>query len=585
MPTSNKWDRSGQAAVSLDRFCSLSIDLLCVAGFDGYFKYVNAAWEKTLGWTVEEMTTKPWSCFVHPDDLERTVEEADQQAEHGLASISFENRYRAKDGSYHWLLWNSRPSAEHGEIYAIARDVTEQKRAELALKTRNESLEREVVERIAAANDRARGAARAEREVRRSDEQMRLLVENAPAAVALLDREMRHLLASRPCNSDDALGRASLVGRGYYDIFPEIDRRWRDIHRRCGRGAAEECSDGPCPRLGGTVACVRWEIHPWRTAGGGIIFLSEAINARKRAELELRETADDLIRINSELEAFTYSVSHDLKEPLRTLEAFSQFLLEDYGDKLDAEGKDYLTRLAQASARMKHLIEDLLTISRMGGQAEPAAPVAVDRVIADIVEGMRVTVHERNATVDVASGLPKVLGDPRRIGQIFGNLIANGIKFNRSAAPRIEIGAFVNDAGETVFFVRDNGIGIEERYHEKIFGVFQRLHRREEFEGTGAGLAIVKRAVEALGGSIRVESGPGEGSAFLFTLPVSPAQATATLSERPPGRGREARGSCAESVRSGRSEELQARADPAGRGQPRRRAHHAPRARTEPRSE
>ncbi len=585
MPTSNKRDRSGQAAVSLDRFCSLSIDLLCVAGFDGYFKYVNAAWEKTLGWTVEEMTTKPWSCFVHPDDLERTVEEADQQAEHGLASISFENRYRATDGSYHWLLWNSRPSAEHGEIYAIARDVTEQKRAELTLKTLNESLKREVAERTAAANDRARGAARAEREVRRSDEQMRLLVENAPAAVALLDREMRHLLASRPCNSDDALGRASLVGRGYYDIFPEIDRRWRDIHRRCGRGAAEECADGPCPRLGGTVACVRWEIHPWRTAGGGIIFLSEAINARKRAELELRETADDLIRINSELEAFTYSVSHDLKEPLRTLEAFSQFLLEDYGDKLDAEGKDYLTRLAQASARMKHLIEDLLTISRMGGQAEPAAPVAVDRVIADIVEGMRVTVHERNATVDVASGLPKVVGDPRRIGQIFGNLIANGIKFNRSAAPRIEIGAFVNDAGETVFFVRDNGIGIEERYHEKIFGVFQRLHRREEFEGTGAGLAIVKRAVEALGGSIRVESGPGEGSAFLFTLPVSPAQATATLSERPPGRGREARGSCAESVRSGRSEELQARADPAGRGQPRRRAHHAPRARTEPCSE
>ena len=129
--------------------------------------------------------------------------------------------------------------------------------------------------------------------------------------------------------------------------------------------------------------------------------------------------------------------------------------------------------------------------------------------------------HERNATVDVASGLPNVLADPCQIGQIFGNLIANGIKFNRSAAPRIEIGAFVDDDGETVFFVRDNGIGIEARYHERIFGVFQRLHRREEFEGTGAGLAIVKRAVEALGGSIRVESRPGEGSTFLFTLPVS----------------------------------------------------------------
>ncbi len=249
---------------------------------------------------------------------------------------------------------------------------------------------------------------------------------------------------------------------------------------------------------------------------------------RRGADQELRETADDLIRINSELETFTYSVSHDLKEPLRTLEAFSQFLLEDYGDKLDAEGKDYLTRLAQASGRMKHLIEDLLTISRAGRQAEPAEPVAVEGVIADIVEGMRVTVHERHATVDVPADLPEVLGDPRRIGQIFGNLISNGIKFNRGAAPRVEIGALLNDAGETVFFVRDNGIGIEPRYHEKIFGVFQRLHRREEFEGTGAGLAIVKRAVEALGGRIWVESNPGEGTTFLFTLPVSPAQAAAT---------------------------------------------------------
>ena len=247
----------------------------------------------------------------------------------------------------------------------------------------------------------------------------------------------------------------------------------------------------------------------------------------RAAEQALRETAADLLRMNSELEAFTYSVSHDLKEPLRTLEAFSQFLLEDYGDKLDAEGKDYLIRLARASARMKHLIEDLLTIARIGREAESAAPVAVERVIADIVEGMRVAVHERNATVDVAHGLPEVLGDPRRVEQIFGNLIANGIKFNHSAEPRIEIGASVNDAGETAFFVRDNGIGIDAQYHAEIFEVFRRLHRREEFEGTGAGLAIVKRAVEALGGRIWVESSPGEGSAFMVTLPLSPVQAVA----------------------------------------------------------
>ncbi len=259
------------------------------------------------------------------------------------------------------------------------------------------------------------------------------------------------------------------------------------------------------------------------------VFTGIMRDCSERAAFEhaLRETAGDLIRMNSELEAFTYSVSHDLKEPLRTLEAFSQFLLQDYADKLDAEGKDYLTRLALASARMKRLIDDLLTIARIGREAESAAPVSVERIIADVVEGMRVTVQERRATIEVAPGLPEVLGDPRRVEQIFGNLITNAIKFNRSVQPRVEIGATVNDTGEAAFFVRDNGIGIDAQYHAEIFEVFRRLHRREEFEGTGAGLAIVKRAVEALGGSIWVESTLGEGSAFMVTLPLAPGNAAA----------------------------------------------------------
>ena len=255
-----------------------------------------------------------------------------------------------------------------------------------------------------------------------------------------------------------------------------------------------------------------------------------AHNTHRLAAQALLDTADNLIRINSELEAFAYSVSHDLKEPLRTLESLSRFLLDDYGDKLDAEGKDHLVRLVRASARMKHLIDDLLTISR-AGRAEPPAPVAVGGIIADIVEGMSVTVHERNASIDVAPSLPEVLADPRRIGQIFGNLISNGVKFNRSAAPRVEIGSLVNDAGETVFFVRDNGIGIEPRYHEKIFDVFQRLHRRDEFDGTGAGLAVVKRAVEALGGRVWVENNSREGTTFLLTMPASPGQTEAAVRE------------------------------------------------------
>ena len=157
---SDQVNRRGPAAVDLERFFSLSIDMLCIAGFDGYFKYVNAAWERTLGWTVEELTEQPWSSFVHPEDLERTTAEADRQTKQGLETISFENRYLAKDGSYHWLEWSSRPSAEHGEMHAIAHDVTERKTAELALKTLNQSLERQVADRTAAAEERARQAER-----------------------------------------------------------------------------------------------------------------------------------------------------------------------------------------------------------------------------------------------------------------------------------------------------------------------------------------------------------------------------------------------------------------------------------------
>jgi light-regulated signal transduction histidine kinase (bacteriophytochrome) len=277
----------------------------------------------------------------------------------------------------------------------------------------------------------------------------------------------------------------------------------------------------------GAEEWLSWRADPWATANGirGMVFYAEVITTRKEAEHRIRAIATDLTRSNAELEAFTYSVSHDLKEPLRTIEAFSQFLLEDYADVLDEQGKDYLRKLAAGSARMKRLIEDLLALSRIGRRDEGEAAVDVHRVVTDVIEGMRATIDERLAIVSVESDVPLVLGDRTRVEQIFGNLIANGLKFNRSEHPTIDIGVRERtDAGIT-FYVRDNGIGIDPSYHERVFGIFQRLHRREEFEGTGAGLAIVKRAVEALGGQIWIESDGEAGSAFLFTLRAAPDRA------------------------------------------------------------
>jgi light-regulated signal transduction histidine kinase (bacteriophytochrome) len=218
------------------------------------------------------------------------------------------------------------------------------------------------------------------------------------------------------------------------------------------------------------------------------------------------------------MESFTYSVSHDLKEPLRTLEAFSRFLIEDYGPVLDEEGRDYLTRIASASGRMRDMIEELLTLSRLGRRPHEFVRVSLRQVIEDIISAAQVVIEERGAVAKIEGELPDVLADLVRIEQVFGNLISNGIKFNHSQPPLVTVGVQEMDTESVTFYVRDNGIGIAEEYQERIFGVFQRLHLREEYEGTGAGLAIVKRACEAVNGGVWVESQPGAGSTFFVRL-------------------------------------------------------------------
>lgn len=251
-----------------------------------------------------------------------------------------------------------------------------------------------------------------------------------------------------------------------------------------------------------------------------ILLAIEDITERKQAEEQLRALKDSLEQRVAELDAFTYSVSHDLKEPLRGIEAFSQFLLEDYGDRLDEQGREYLVKLANASVRMKGLIDGLLRLSRVSRESRPRTRVNAGRLLEGTIEGMQLTIDAKAATVEVEDSLPDVLADRPRIEEVFANLIGNALKFNESGRPLVRVGVRGVEGGVATFYVQDNGIGIEPRYHERIFGMFQRLHRREDYEGTGAGLAIVKRVVEAHGGRIWVESQLGTGATFLFTLPL-----------------------------------------------------------------
>lgn len=247
-------------------------------------------------------------------------------------------------------------------------------------------------------------------------------------------------------------------------------------------------------------------------------------NSFTRMALELNEkthaieqTSVELAKANKELESFAYSVSHDLRAPLRNIDGFSKILLEEYSGLLDERAKHYLGRVRNGSLRMSMLIDDILTFSRIGRTELQVRHTSPKNIVNGILVYYAGEISARGVAITMGE-LPEVRGDPTLLQSLFANLLSNALKYTRkTASPKIEIGY---DAGRNALFVRDNGIGFDMQYHDKIFQVFQRLHLPEEFEGTGIGLAIVKRIAERHRGAVWAESKPGEGTTFFVRLPV-----------------------------------------------------------------
>jgi PAS domain S-box-containing protein len=433
-----------------------------------------------------------WQASVHPEDLpefERNL----QLALSGVSDFEMSFRIVRTDNQVRHIRGTAvaHRSAEGRtlRVVGVNIDVTAQRAAESALRA-NEALLRE-------------------------------FVKHAPAAIAMLDREVCYLQASDRWLTDYRLGSANIMGKSHYDVFPNVSQRWKEVHQRVLQGSVEKCDEDPFPRVDGRVEWLQWEARPWRLGDGsigGLIFFTQVITARKEMELELAKRRLELERSNQDLEQFAYVASHDLQEPLRAVAGCGQILKRRYGEgQLEPMAVELIDHMVDGAARMQALILDLLAFSRVGARGpelvDVETRVALDRALKQLAGAM----SESHAQVEVKS-LPRVKGDVEQLAQLFQNLMGNAIKYRGSEPVKIEIDAQPSE-GLWRFSVRDNGIGIAPQYFEKIFVLFQRLHTRDEYPGTGIGLAICKKIVERHGGSIWVESELGQGSSFHFTLP------------------------------------------------------------------
>lgn len=245
------------------------------------------------------------------------------------------------------------------------------------------------------------------------------------------------------------------------------------------------------------------------------------ITQRKLAEEQLRIYADKLEQSNRELQDFASIAAHDLQEPLRKIQAFGDRLSVRHKNEISDEARDFLDRMLSSARRMRNLIEDLLTYSRVTTQAKPFEPTSLSQVVQDVLSDLELRVEQTEAEVEVGR-LPTVNADPSQMRQLVQNLLVNALKFHqKDSPPRVKITA-TQEAGHCILSIADNGIGFEEKYLDRIFTIFQRLHGKQEYEGTGVGLAVCRRIVERHGGSITAKSTPGQGTEFLVILPLTP---------------------------------------------------------------
>ncbi len=377
----------------------------------------------------------------------------------------------------------------------------------------------------------------AESALRASERNLKLFIEYSPAAIAMFDLEMRFLLASRRYLTDYQIVEQEIIGRSFVEIFPTLAERWQETFRRCLAGAVEKCDEDPFLAEDGSTVWIRWEMRPWyisQAETGGVILFSEVITERKRMSEALAQANDALhlsaerLKIsNHELEQFAFVASHDLQEPLRKVKMFGDRLKEHLDNAppgvIGADAVDDLRRMQSAAERMQAMIIGLLELSRVSTRGGVFAPVHLTLVVEEVANDLEALVHESGGQITVEE-LYSAEVDVNQIRRLFINLLGNALKFHKPGVPpEIRVSAAHNGSSLTLT-VKDNGIGFDEKYAERIFQPFQRLHGRSQYEGSGLGLSICQKIVSRHHGKIEAHSQPGQGAEFRITLPVEQAE-------------------------------------------------------------
>lgn len=542
-----------QAAESARREREQQLELLAGAVPFGVFQAdqaggvhtTSARWQQIAGLSAEQAHGDGWLTAIHADDRER-VAAGWRQAVRDRRDFSLEFRFQTPSGLVHWvncraMLLSDASAALTGYVGTV-EDVTDRLQADQLLW---ELAERE---RAAVRLLRAFSAITDATFARAGDisavlqtlvERVCTTLELDGVSVRLVDPTdgLLHVRAAQELSAgpwpplpvgEGVAGRAFAEKRPVYleDIQASMPYPpWALVADTRSMLAAPMCAgDRPIGVLETYVRQVRHftpeEVQLLGVAADRAALLIEQARlheAERQGHAHLQQAADELARSNADLEQFAYVASHDLQEPLRMVSSYTQLLARRYGDRLDSDADQFIAYAVEGATRMQQIITDLLAYSRVGSHGRVVEAVDCHAVVELALSNLRTAIEESDARI-VRGSLPVIAADRAQMVQIFQNLIGNAIKFRGGAAPEVTIAA-ERDADGWRFSIRDTGIGIDPRHAERIFTIFQRLHGRGQYPGTGIGLAICKKIVDRHGGRIWVESTPGAGATFAFTIP------------------------------------------------------------------